>query len=69
MTHAGLPWRADVHDRLLTDLLGPRPAPGLRPAVLERLAAEIRDAFARTRPEPRFARPSCCARSRRRGCR
>jgi DNA polymerase-1 len=46
MTHAGLPWRADVHDRLLTGLLGPRPAPGHRPAVLERLAAEVRDAFA-----------------------
>ena len=46
MTHAGLPWRADVHDRLLTDLLGSRPAPGMRPAVLERLAGEIRDAFA-----------------------
>ncbi|MFL6096317.1 MAG: bifunctional 3'-5' exonuclease/DNA polymerase, partial [Blastococcus sp.] len=46
MTHAGLPWRADVHDRLLTDLLGSRPAPGMRPAVLDRLAGEIRDAFA-----------------------
>ena len=46
MTHAGLPWRADVHDRLLTELLGPRPATGRRPAVLERLAAEIRSAFA-----------------------
>jgi DNA polymerase-1 len=45
MTFAGLPWRADVHERLLTDLLGPRPAPGQRPAVLERLAAEIRTAF------------------------
>jgi DNA polymerase I len=42
MTHAGLPWRADVHERLLTELLGPRPAHGLRPAVLERLATEIR---------------------------
>jgi DNA polymerase-1 len=45
MTFAGLPWRADVHERLLSDLLGPRPAPGRRPAVLERLAAEIRTAF------------------------
>jgi DNA polymerase I len=45
MTHAGLPWRADVHDRLLTDLLGPRPAAGARPTVLERLAGEIRTAF------------------------
>jgi DNA polymerase I len=45
MTHAGLPWRADVHERLLTELLGPRPPAGLRPAVLERLAAEIRAAL------------------------
>jgi DNA polymerase-1 len=45
MTHAGLPWRADVHERLLTDLLGPRPHPGGRPAVLERLLAEIRTAL------------------------
>ncbi|RBY90317.1 bifunctional 3'-5' exonuclease/DNA polymerase [Blastococcus sp. TBT05-19] len=45
MTHAGLPWRADVHERLLTDLLGPRPLAGHRPAVLERLAAEIRTAL------------------------
>jgi len=46
MTHAGLPWRADVHDRLLAELLGPRPAPGQRPAALERLLAEMRAAFA-----------------------
>jgi DNA polymerase-1 len=45
MTATGLPWRADVHDRLLTDLLGPRPAPGLRPPVLERLAGEVRAAL------------------------
>jgi DNA polymerase-1 len=45
MTHAGLPWRADVHERLLTELLGPRPAPGRRPPVLEGLLTEIRAAF------------------------
>jgi DNA polymerase-1 len=45
MTHAGLPWRADVHESLLTELLGPRPIPGRRPAVLERLSAEVRAAF------------------------
>jgi DNA polymerase-1 len=45
MTHAGLPWRTDVHERLLTELLGPRPAPGQRPAVLDRLLAEIRAAL------------------------
>ena len=45
MTAAGLPWRPDVHERLLTELLGPRPVAGQRPAVLERLLVEIRTAF------------------------
>lgn len=45
MTHAGVPWRVDVHERLLTDLLGPRPPRGARPQGLEALAAEIRTAF------------------------
>lgn len=51
MTHHGLPWRAEVHDRLLTELLGPRPAgsgrhgPGLRPRRLQALADEIVAAF------------------------
>ncbi|HEY6275539.1 MAG TPA: bifunctional 3'-5' exonuclease/DNA polymerase [Streptosporangiaceae bacterium] len=43
----GLPWRADVHDRMLTEQLGPRPVPGLRPARLADLAARIADAFGR----------------------
>lgn len=42
LQHAGLPYRADRHDELLTELLGPRPAYG-RPRVLEDLAREIRD--------------------------
>jgi DNA polymerase I len=45
MTHAGMPWRSDVHEALLTDLLGPRPARGARPERLEDLVAEVRDAF------------------------
>ena len=46
MTAAGLPWRPEVHDTLLTDLLGPRPAlPGQRPARLADLAAQIAAAF------------------------
>jgi DNA polymerase-1 len=45
MTSAGLPWRADLHERLLTELLGPRPVAGRRPAVLEGLLTEIRGAF------------------------
>ncbi len=45
MTWAGLPWRADVHDRLLTELLGPRPGAGQRPAALESLLPAIRAAL------------------------
>lgn len=42
MAHDGLPWRADVHDALLTDLLGPRPTvPGAQPKLLADLAAEL----------------------------
>jgi len=46
MSAAGLPWRPEVHDALLTDLLGSRPAlPGQRPARLADLAAQIAAAF------------------------
>ncbi|MCU1471987.1 bifunctional 3'-5' exonuclease/DNA polymerase [Amnibacterium sp.] len=45
MWHAGLPWRADVHERILEQRLGPRVGDGVRPAVLERLLAEIREAL------------------------
>jgi len=48
MSYAGLPWRADVHDELLTGLLGRRPPtipPGTRPARLAELAAQISAAF------------------------
>ena len=45
MTYAGVPWRSDVHQRLLSELLGPRPPRGARPQKLEALVAEVRDAF------------------------
>jgi DNA polymerase I len=45
MYHAGLPWLADVHDEILTEILGPRPRVGTRPARLEALAGRIRDAL------------------------
>lgn len=45
MTYAGVPWRVDIHERLLVDLLGPRPPRGARPQLLEALAAEVRGAF------------------------
>jgi len=54
MTAAGLPWRADIHDQLLSALLGPRPpvtaGPALRPARLAELAAEISAALGAARP-------------------
>jgi hypothetical protein len=54
MSAAGLPWRADIHDRLLTGLLGPRPpaaaGPQLRPARLAELSAEISAALGAVRP-------------------
>jgi DNA polymerase-1 len=55
MSAAGLPWRADVHDQLLTDLLGPRPPgpvgpAGPRPARLADLAARISAALGDGRP-------------------
>ncbi|WP_020014222.1 bifunctional 3'-5' exonuclease/DNA polymerase [Promicromonospora sukumoe] len=45
MHHAGLPWRGDIHDQILTEALGPRPRPGARPAKLEALANQIRSAL------------------------
>lgn len=41
----GLPWDRDRHEQILTTALGPRPAPGLRPPLLEHLAGQIRDAL------------------------
>ena len=41
MSHDGLPWRPDIHDRVLTDILGARPRAGERPPVLADLAARI----------------------------
>ena len=45
MTHAGVPWRVDVHERLLTEHLGPRPPRGARPQLLEALVGEMRTVF------------------------
>ena len=45
MTHAGLPWRADLHEGLLTDLLGPRGVRGSRPPRLVELEVEVRRAL------------------------
>ncbi|AXJ08523.1 bifunctional 3'-5' exonuclease/DNA polymerase [Arthrobacter sp. PM3] len=42
MQHTGVPWRAELHEQILAEQLGPRPAPGQRPAKLEALTAELR---------------------------
>ncbi len=52
MWHTGLPWRADLHARLLEERLGPRPPDGVRPEALERLAAQIRAALAAPQLNP-----------------
>jgi DNA polymerase family A len=44
MGHAGLPWRADIHDEVLRELLGP-PQPVGPPRRLAELTAEINAAF------------------------
>lgn len=41
MTRAGLPWRAQVHDRLLEEALGPRPRYGGRPERMQQLAEQV----------------------------
>ncbi|MFE1410195.1 bifunctional 3'-5' exonuclease/DNA polymerase [Streptomyces sp. NPDC085524] len=52
MHRAGLPWRADVHRALLTELLGERYAGGGEPRRLAELADRISAAFGRrVRPE------------------
>ena len=47
MRAAGLPWRAEVHDALLAELLGARPAPGARPEKLAQLAQRIGELLGR----------------------
>lgn len=42
MRFAGLPWSVEEHDRVLTEILGPR-IPSARPARLEALVAQLRD--------------------------
>jgi DNA polymerase I len=45
MAAAGLPWRPEVHDAVLTELLGPRPRAGAAPQRLTDLATGIGAAF------------------------
>jgi len=66
MTFAGVPWRVAVHERLLTDLLGPRPPRGARPPVLEALVGDVRTAFGAPALNP-DSRPELLAALRRAG--
>ncbi|MCU1508547.1 MAG: polymerase [Glaciihabitans sp.] len=43
MRLAGLPWNVARHDELLAELLGARPKPGERPAILEAVLQRVRD--------------------------
>lgn len=60
MHAAGVPWDGDVHDGILTDMLGERAVSGRLPARLEALAAEIRtllgDAAASLDSQPKLLR-------------
>ncbi|SDD47873.1 DNA polymerase-1 [Sanguibacter gelidistatuariae] len=45
MTHSGVPWDAAEHDRILAAVLGKRPVPGYRPALLEAKLTQLRAAL------------------------
>jgi DNA polymerase-1 len=45
MTRAGLPFDVEAHDRLLRELLGPRPTRGMRPRKVQALADAVCAAF------------------------
>jgi len=52
MAAAGLPWRPEVHDAVLTEVLGPRPRAGAVPQRLADLAARVGAAFGLPRLNP-----------------
>ncbi|MDQ0277914.1 DNA polymerase-1 [Arthrobacter silviterrae] len=45
MQNVGIPWREDLHRRLLNELLGPEPAGYARPEKMDALAAVLRTAL------------------------
>lgn len=42
---AGTPWDVDEHDRILREMLGPRPRPGQTPDAMAELAGQVREAL------------------------
>jgi DNA polymerase-1 len=66
MTHAGVPWSVPEHERLLTDLLGPRPPRGARPRLLEDAAGDVRRLLSAPGLNP-DSRPELLAALRRNG--
>jgi DNA polymerase-1 len=52
MAAAGLPWRPEVHDAVLTELLGPRPRAGVAPRRLTDLATRVGEALGDRRLNP-----------------
>jgi DNA polymerase-1 len=66
MTHAGMPWRTEMHEQLLTERLGPRPPRGARPRLLDELVAEIGTALGTPGLNP-DSRPELMAALRRAG--
>ncbi|MBT0767458.1 bifunctional 3'-5' exonuclease/DNA polymerase [Kineosporia sp. J2-2] len=52
MGRAGLPWSTRIHDRVLTDLLGPRPQHHGRPRLLQALAEEVSRLLGGTDQQP-----------------
>ena len=52
MAAAGLPWRPEVHDAVLAELLGPRPRAGVAPRRLTDLATRVGEALGDPRLNP-----------------
>lgn len=52
MHEEGLPWSATEHDRILQELLGPRPRDGERPALMQALVVRVRTALGDQRLNP-----------------
>ena len=62
MAHDGMPWDAAEHDRVLTELLGPRPAPGDAPGSPGGAGRADPAGAGRPRPQPGLpAGPAACA--------